>query len=291
MSIGKRLAAVGSLALALVLSACVTLPPNAPRSKADPWERFNRGVYKFNDALDRHVARPVAKGYVKVVPHPVRTGVSNFFANLRTPVVMVNDGLQARFRAAGTDLGRFLLNTTVGIGGILDPATSAGLDRNDNDFGRTLGVWGLHPGPFLELPLFGPSDIRDAVGRAGDIFTNPQHWVTTNTYIEYGLFLPEFIDRRAALLPFDETLRNAFDPYAFVRDAYLANRAFLTGQSKANEEPLEDPDAQLGPDSTAPATTPSTSAPPSAAPPAPLPPAPPPAATPGASDGQPAPPP
>jgi len=263
MSIRNRLGAAGVLSWTLLLGACVSLPPNAPRSKADPWESFNRGVYKFNDSLDRHIAKPVARGYVKVVPHPIRTGVHNFFTNLQTPVVMVNDGLQARFRAAGTDLGRFLMNTVVGIGGILDPATSAGLDKNQNDFGRTLGVWGLHPGPFLEIPLLGPSDVRDAVGRAGDVFTSPQHWVSTNAWISYGLYLPQFVDERAELLPLDQTLKNAFDPYVFIRDAYLEHRAYVTGQSKANELPLEDPDADLDKPSSgtpAPGTAPASGA-------------------------------
>src|ERR1700731_3355875 len=140
------------------VSACMTLPPNSPRSPQDPWESWNRGVYKFNDVLDRAVAKPVAKTYVKFVPQPIRTGVTNFFANLDTPTVMINDALQGKFLAAANDLGRFALNTTVGLGGILDPASSAGLARNNEDFGQTLGKWGVHPGPFVELPILGPSD-------------------------------------------------------------------------------------------------------------------------------------
>jgi phospholipid-binding lipoprotein MlaA len=275
--------ATGLLTLVLTLGGCVTLPPNAPRSKQDPWESWNRGVYRFNDSIDRHVAKPVAKGYVKVVPHPIRTGVSNFFANLNTPTVMVNDALQGKLKRSANDLARLLLNTTVGIGGILDPATSAGLDKNDNDFGRTLGVWGLHPGPFLELPILGPSDIRDTVGKVGDTYTNPRQYIK-NTAVSYGLYLPYFIDRRAALLPFDETLRNSFDPYAVVRDAYLQNRAFLTGQSgPADEEPPLDPDAELkesapggtpSPGSMGPVESPAAPAPAAPAPAAPAPAAP-----------------
>ena len=113
--------------------------------------------------------------YVHVVPQPIRTGVTNFFANLNTPTVMVNDALQGKFKRRGNDLGRFLLNTTVGLGGILDPATSAGLDRNDEDFGLTLGHWGVHPGPFLELPILGPSDLRDGPSKVVDTYTNPRH--------------------------------------------------------------------------------------------------------------------
>lgn len=249
-----RLRLAGVLGLLLGMSACVTLPPNAPRSKQDPWESFNRGVFRFNDGFDRHVGKPIAKGYVKIVPSPIRTGVHNFFANLDMPTVLINDFLQGKFEPTGEDLGRFVMNTIVGIGGILDPATSAGLDKNQNDFGRTLGVWGLHPGPFLELPILGPSDIRDAFGKVGDTYTKPQQYVS-NPWIHYGIYVPDFIDLRATFLPYDETLKNVFDRYAVIRDAYLANRAYLTGQTQP-EEPLVDSDAESPGKSPGPARAP-----------------------------------
>jgi phospholipid-binding lipoprotein MlaA len=248
--------AFARMALAVIvlmgLSACVTLPPNHPRSPQDPWESWNRGVYRVNDALDRAVAKPVATTYVKVVPQPIRTGVTNFFANLNTPTVMVNDALQGKFLAAASDLGRFVLNSTVGLAGILDPATPAGLARNDEDFGQTLGKWGVHPGPFIELPILGPSDLRDASGRFVDTYTNPRQYIKNN-WIKYGLYLPDFVDRRAALLPLDSTLRTTYDPYAFVRDAYFQRRAYLVSDGKITEAPLVDPDA----DESAPAAPPS----------------------------------
>jgi phospholipid-binding lipoprotein MlaA len=234
---------------ALGMSACVTLPPNAPRSPQDPWESWNRGVYKFNDKLDRAVAKPVAQGYVKYVPRPVRTGVTNFFSNLETPTVMVNDALQGKFLAAANDLGRFVLDTTVGIAGILDPATSAGLARNNEDFGQTLGKWGVHPGPFIEVPLLGPSDLRDAPARFVDSYLNPRQYIKNN-YIKYGLYVPDFVDRRAALLPLDETLQHAYDPYAFIRDAYLQRRAYLVSDGKIKDEPLAEPDGEVPDTST-----------------------------------------
>jgi phospholipid-binding lipoprotein MlaA len=230
-----------AVAACSVVSACVTLPPNSPRSPQDPWERWNRGVYKVNVKLDNAIAKPVAKAYVKHMPHPIQTGVSNFFSNLDTPTVMINDALQGKFKAAGNDLGRFLLNSTIGIGGILDPASSAGLDHNHEDFGLTLGHWGVHPGPFLELPILGPSDIRDATGKVVDAYTNPRQYVHNN-YVRYGLWLPDLINTRASLLPLDDTIDHAFDPYAFVRDAFLARRAYqITGKSP--DEQLIDPDA------------------------------------------------
>jgi phospholipid-binding lipoprotein MlaA len=232
----------------LNVSACVTLPPNSPRSPQDPWESWNRGVYRVNDKLDRAVAKPVARTYVRFVPQAIRTGVTNFFDNLDTPTVMINDALQGKFLAAGNDLGRFLLNTTVGIGGILDPATHAGMDKNNEDFGQTLGHWGVHPGPFLELPLLGPSDMRDAPGRVVDSYTNPRQYVK-NTWVKYGLWLPALVDTRARLLPLDETLTHVYDPYAFIRDAYLQRRAYLVSDGKdTGEQPLVDP-GDIGPDS------------------------------------------
>jgi phospholipid-binding lipoprotein MlaA len=241
----KRLLLIAlSIVVSLGGSACVSLPPNAPRSPQDPWESFNRGVYKFNDKLDRAVAKPVAREYVKIVPHPIRTGVTNFFSNLETPSVMVNDALQWKLLAAGNDLGRFVLNTTVGIGGILDPATSAGLARNNEDFGQTLGKWGIHPGPFIEIPLLGPSDLRDAPARFVDSYLNPRQYIKNN-YIKYGLYVPDYVDRRAALLPLDDTLQQAYDPYAFVRDAYLARRAYLVSDGRIKDEPLSDPDGEV----------------------------------------------
>jgi phospholipid-binding lipoprotein MlaA len=232
-------AALG-IVFAVCLNGCVTLPPNSQRVPQDPWESWNRGVYKVNDKLDRAVAKPVARTYVRAVPKPVRTGVSNFFENLHQTTVMVNDALQGKFKAAANDLTRFVLNSTVGIGGLLDPATQAGLDLNDEDFGQTLGHWGLHPGPFVEIPVLGPSDVRDGVGRAADIFTGPAHYVS-NQPISYSMYAVELVDKRAGLLSLDDTLKNVFDPYAFVRDAYLQRRAYLISDGKLKEEPLEDP--------------------------------------------------
>jgi phospholipid-binding lipoprotein MlaA len=266
------------LGAVLVLSACacVTLPPNAPRAPQDPWESWNRGVYKVNDKLDRAVAKPLARGYVRVVPQAIRTGINNFFSNLDTTTVMINDALQGKFLAAGNDLGRFLLNSTLGVGGLLDPATPAGLARNNEDFGQTLGHWGVHPGPFIELPLLGPSDLRDGPSRVVDNYTNPLQYVN-NSYVKYGLWGVRLVDVRAGLLSLDETLKNVYDPYAFIRDAYLQRRAYLVSDGKVTEEPLVDPgDDTPESDKSAPTATPPAPTPPGSTPlpPAPTPPAP-----------------
>lgn len=239
---------IATFGIALALSACVTLPPNAPRSRQDPFERWNRGVYKFNDALDRGVLKPVAKTYVKVVPHPVRMGVGNFFSNLETPTVMVNDFLQGKPLAALNDLGRFLLNSTVGVGGLLDPASHAGLAKNDEDFGQTLGRWGVHAGPFIELPLLGPSDLRDAPSKFVDSYTNAQYWLfrRDSSYVRYGVYAVYFVNKRAQYLSLDDALTNAYDPYVVLRDAYLQHRAFLVSDGKmAPDTSPDDSDADL----------------------------------------------
>ncbi len=233
---------------ALVLSACVTLPPGAQPSPQDPYERWNRGVYKFNDVVDRAVTKPAARAYVYVVPHPIRVGIGNFFANLNTPTVMINDALQGKLKAAGVDLARLLLNTTAGIGGLLDPATQVGLARNEEDFGQTLGKWGVHPGPFIELPILGASDLRDAPAKVVDVYTNPRQYID-NSYVKFSLWGLDLLVVRSDLLSLDTTLQSVFDPYAFIRDAYLQRRAYLVADGEVKDEaPLVDPDAaEAGP--------------------------------------------
>jgi phospholipid-binding lipoprotein MlaA len=255
-------------AVAATLAGCVTLPPNSKPAPQDPWESWNRGVYKVNDKLDRAFAKPIARTYVRAVPAPARTGVSNFFSNLRTTTVMVNDVLQGKFRAAANDLARLVVNTTVGVGGLLDPASQMGLDKNDEDFGQTLGHWGVHPGPFVEVPLLGPSDVRDGSGRIVDIFTGPTHYISNN-WVSYGLYGVSFLDARAALLPLDETLQKVFDPYAFVRDAYLQRRAYLVSDGKVSDEVLVDPGADDSDTAAAPTPPPQTPPPTPQVPPPP----------------------
>lgn len=254
--LGNRYAR-GVLGMFMVLGAvgCVSLPPNHQKNPQDPWESWNRGVYRVNDKVDRAFAKPVAKTYVRFVPQPIRTGVSNVMSNLTTPTVMFNDALQGKFLAAANDLGRFLLNSIVGVGGLLDPATSAGLAKNEEDFGQTLGHWGVKAGPFLELPFLGPSDLRDAPARVVDAYTNPRQYVHNN-WVKYGLWGVDLVDRRAALLSLDDAVNKVFDPYAFIRDAYLQRRAYLVSDGKVSEAPLEDPGADEPPADSPPADHP-----------------------------------
>ena len=241
-----RAYALPGILLTVALTGCVALPGNRKPPPQDPWESWNRGVYNVNDKLDRAIAKPIARTYVRAVPAPARTGVSNVLSNLRMTTVFINDALQGKFRAAGTDLARFVVNTTVGFGGLLDPATKMGLDKNEEDFGLTLGHWGVPAGPFLELPLLGPSDARDGPARGVDFFTGPTHYIKNN-WVAWGLWGVNLVDTRANLLPLDPTLQKVFDPYAFVRDAYLQRRAYLVSDGKATDEELVDPGADEAP--------------------------------------------
>lgn len=214
-----------ALLCAAMLPACATLP-RGERDPRDPFERMNRSVYRFNDALDRGVARPVARAYVKVTPQPVRSGVSNFFRNLDSTTVIVNNLLQAKPKGFFTETLRLVVNTTIGIGGLFDPASQLGIPAGDEDFGQTLGRWGIPSGPYLVLPLLGPSTVRDSVGFAADQFTDPKYYLVDDFWVNLGITVLGLIDTRANLLGTDEILRRSFDPYVFMRNAYLQRREF-----------------------------------------------------------------
>lgn len=218
-----RIASISLLALALV--GCATVPPSQ-RNPRDPWQRVNRGVYKFNDAVDTAVVAPVARTYVRVVPQLVRTGVTNFFNNLTSPDTILNALLQGQLQPFARDTGRFVVDSTIGIGGLFDPATGMGLTLDARDFGQTFGKWGIPSGPYVVLPLLGPSDVRDTVGRVPDEFADPRHYIR-NVYWDYGLLLLYDVKARADLLPLTDMAKKTFDPYAFERNAYLQHRDFV----------------------------------------------------------------
>jgi phospholipid-binding lipoprotein MlaA len=211
------------LALACSLVGCASLPQGSKRDPRDHVERFNRSMYKFNTALDHAIFRPVARGYVKVTPRPVRTGVSNFFTNLGYTKTIGNDLFQGQFRDFGSDIGRFAVNTTVGIGGVFDPATRFGIEKHDRDFGQTLGKWGLPTGTYLMLPLLGPSDVRDAFGLIPDRFMSVEGQIS-DPVISVSLTMSDKLTARANLLPFDPVIDGAYDPYALVRNIWFQKR-------------------------------------------------------------------
>lgn len=189
----------------------------------DPWEGFNRGVFNFNESLDRAILKPVAQGYRFIMPDVAEHGVSNFFDNLRDVVTFFNNVLQLKPVEATQDLSRVLINTTIGIGGLFDVASAMDIPKNDEDFGQTLGAWGVESGPYLVLPLFGPSTVRDGVGIIPDMYLDPLNQVESDE-LRYGLKALKVVDKRASLLDREGVVTG--DRYTFIRDAYLQKREF-----------------------------------------------------------------
>jgi phospholipid-binding lipoprotein MlaA len=218
-----------SLSLVLVPSLLLMLSGCATQSNKDPLEGMNRGVYKFNQVADDAVIKPVAKGYKAITPSPIRTGVNNFFSNLGMITTVVNDLLQLKFANAFTDAGRFVINSTFGIAGFIDVASMDKIEKRKEDFGQTLGYWGLGSGPYLVLPFLGPSSVRDFTGLAVDTATTDPITYTHNIgeiRLHNQLRAMQFIDKRAELLNATDLVDDAsLDPYAFTRDAYLQRRA------------------------------------------------------------------
>ncbi|PPJ40966.1 MULTISPECIES: VacJ family lipoprotein [unclassified Pseudoxanthomonas] len=217
-----------------------TLPAPAQSPVAyDPWEKFNRKVHAFNNAVDRAVARPLARAYTAAVPRPMRLGVSNFFDNLRQPLTMVNQLLQGRPRDATQTFGRFVVNSTLGIGGLFDPASDLKMKRRSEDFGQTLGTWGWKRSRYVELPFFGPRTVRDVLGLAGDMPLSPVRQIEddkTRIFLQ-GLNL---VDTRAQLLSLDSLREGAVDDYALVRDSWLQRRNYQIESHRTPQQPTED---------------------------------------------------
>jgi phospholipid-binding lipoprotein MlaA len=234
-----------ALLVAGVATGCATGPDRKP---GDPLEPVNRQIFKFNDAIDRAVAQPVARGYQKVTPQPVRQAISNFFSNLGDLGNAANNLLQLKITDATEDIMRFAMNTTFGIGGLLDFATPAGLPKHHEDFGLTLGRWGVPSGPYLVLPLFGPSSIRDSTGYVVDFRFNLIHYM--EPAVRNPMYIAQFISARSDLLGASDLLQAAaLDKYSFVRDAYTQQRASMLRGSNSNAAPLPnygDPDAPGG---------------------------------------------
>lgn len=220
---------------AIALTGCATRASNP----ADPFEPFNRGVYQVNDTLDKAVAKPVAQGYNKVMPELGKTMVSNFFSNLNDVIVTANDFLQFKFTQGFSDGMRVLVNSTVGVAGLIDVA-SMNLEKHNEDFGQTLGYWGMGSGPYLMLPILGPSSIRDGMGDLGDSQISPlgrmSHVRTRNQ-----LYLTRAVNRRAQLFEGENVMDGAIlDRYSFIRDAYLQRRQSLVYDGNPPHDPLED---------------------------------------------------
>lgn len=231
-----RWAGRGALVVALALLAgCASSGEMRERHPDDPWEGFNRKVFAFNDVVDRYALKPVAQGYRFITPDPVETGVGNFFSNLGEIRTTLNSLLQGKGGNAGVSTGRFLINTTVGIGGLFDVATRMDITGREEDFGQTLGAWGVGEGAYLVLPLLGPSTVRDTAGLPVDAYTYPLTYVEDDT-VRYGLRALQIIDARAGLL--DQEALISGDRYSFIRDAYLQQRRFEVNDGQLGEDPF-----------------------------------------------------
>ncbi|HUI27875.1 MAG TPA: VacJ family lipoprotein [Candidatus Kryptonia bacterium] len=235
-------AAAGIWCAALAHIAAADSTARTAPSNHDPIEPFNRAIFWFNDQIDTYVLVPVAKGYDKITPNRVKQCLSNFFTNLRFPLSAGNDLLQGKLSATASDVGRFAVNTTVGLAGFFDPATDWGLVFHDEDFGQTLGYWGVPAGPYLVLPFWGPSNIRDGVGLAGDAFSTVYPWFIP-FYYSIGAQGVRTINGRSLVLREVEQLKEAsVDYYSAVRNAYGQRRQSLiedrTGMSQQEQEDL-----------------------------------------------------
>ena len=215
---------------------------NAQEAQSDPWEGFNRDMFAVHESVDQAVLEPVARGYRAITPRPLRRGVLNFLRNLRAPVIFVNDVLQGEVRRAGTTAVRFGVNTTIGIAGVFDPATSMGLERHDEDFGQTLAVWGVDSGPYIFVPLLGPTTVRDGAGRVVDIALDPLTWAEFDDVDKVRVgrtVLAGVATRELVLETVDDIRRDSLDPYVTIRTSYglLRESAIQNGPADVEDLP------------------------------------------------------
>ena len=236
-----------------VFAACLAAPAIASAQEAavsDPWEGTNRHLYGIHDGVDRAVLEPVARGYRAVTPEPVRHGVRNVLRNLRSPIIFANDVLQGEIPRAGTTVARFAINTTIGVVGIFDPATSMGLERHDEDFGQTLAVWGVGAGPYVFVPVLGPTTVRDGAGRIIDMAFDPLNWLEgddINTVRVSRTIIDGISTREDLLDTVDDIRATSPDPYVTIRSSYglLRQSAIRNGPTDVQDLPeFEDIDEQ-----------------------------------------------
>lgn len=219
--------------LVLIVLAFAVWPFAGHAQSVDPWRGTNERIFAFNDFFDQLLVRPVAATYTTFVPRFARQGIGNFFSNINDINVFVNDLLQLKFDAALSDSGRFFINSTLGIIGFIDVATGMGLEKNEEDFGQTLGAWGIESGPYVVLPVFGSSNVRDSFGLVLDTLFNPIQY-HDEAEVRLGLFVVEEIDSRASLLSLDELVSG--DRYLFFREAYVQRRDYLVNDGQIEDE-------------------------------------------------------
>lgn len=238
---------VGACVLGALTAGCAS--NSTYRNPSDPWEPFNRVVFQFNEDFDTAFLKPIAKGYQAITPAPVDLGITHFFENVADVRNAVNNALQFKMTRAATSVGRILVNSTVGVLGFVDVASNLNMPKYTEDFGQTLGTWGLAPGPYIVLPFLGPSTGRDTLGLVGDWYTDPLTYVNDGE-VAWGLKALRIIDRRADLLAASKVLEQAaLDPYLFVRDAFLQRRRsdIYDGNPPAEPSDLAEANGDAGP--------------------------------------------
>ena len=229
-----------TLAAAGLVLMCLAGDALAQAQEDDPWQSMNRKTFAFNEWVDIHILMPIAKGWDFIAPTPVQTGIANVFETSNMSVVFLNDVLQLKPVEAGEDLARFMVNATVGIGGIFDVATKVGIPRNEEDFGQTLGYWGVPPGPYLVLPIFGASNPRDTVGLIADTASHPWTYFV-DWYVSVPVSVFEFVNLRTIFLEdIDELRATALDFYVFQRNAYIQTRYLQVNDLESLEPETED---------------------------------------------------
>lgn len=254
---------LSSVVVSMTLAGCAATPSTDTAN--DPWVGWNRGTQSFNDTLDSAVIKPLAQGYQWVTPQFVDDGVTNFFSNINDVGVTINDVLQFKMTQSGMDMGRFLINTTAGVGGLVDVASMISLPKHKEDFGQTLGYWGVPSGNYLVLPIFGPSSPRDTVGLVGDALFNPLTYISifggvAANAATAGAKVLDVTDQRAHLMTTEKILdEGAVDRYDFIKNSYQQNREFLikdgNPSNDADPDLLDDNGTESAPQSQAPGTT------------------------------------
>ena len=231
----KRLVVFG---LVVSMVGCASIPAGVPPSPDDPWEPFNRSVFEFNEGLDAYVLKPVVAGYRFVLPEFVREGIYNFFSNYNDIYTALNNLLQGKPDDAFNDLMRVVVNTTMGLGGLIDLATPGGLEKHKEDFGQTFGVWGVPAGPYVVLPFFGPSSVRDTFGTVADLETDYLFKYIPNVGLRNSLTGLRVVNARNTYYEAGDLLDGAaIDKYSFLRDAYIQRRKYQINEGRDDEEP------------------------------------------------------
>lgn len=258
-SIIFRLSPLTHFMASLALTACATTS-NDNGHQDDPWQGWNKGTQSFNDSFDKNILKPVAKGYLNVTNNAVDEGVTNFFSNVNDVGVTINDILQFKLLQGGMDFSRFIINTTAGVGGIFDCASKVDLPKHNEDFGQTLGYWGVPSGPYLVLPFFGPSSPRDTVGLIGDALMDPITYVSifggfAGTAASAGTSVLDATDYRAGVMTTEKVVDEATgeDRYDFLKSSYQQHREYLIydGTPPDEEDPLDsDESGTSNPDKT-----------------------------------------